>query len=37
MKRFFDLTFKPFFILTGVGTALGAVNAFWPKVGSGEG
>ena len=31
MKRFFDLTFKPFFILTGLGTALGAVNAFWPR------
>jgi hypothetical protein len=31
MKRFFDLTFKPFFILTGIGTALGAVNAFWPR------
>ena len=31
MKRFFDLTFKPFFVLTGIGTALGAVNAFWPR------
>jgi hypothetical protein len=31
MKRFFDLAFKPFFVLTGIGTALGAVNPFWPK------
>jgi hypothetical protein len=31
MKRFFDLTFKPFFVLTGIGTALGAVNALWPR------
>jgi len=31
MKRFFDLTFKPFFVLTGIGTALGALIAFWPK------
>jgi hypothetical protein len=31
MKRFFDLTFRPFFVLTGIGTSLGAVNAFWPR------
>jgi hypothetical protein len=31
MKRFFDLTFKPFFILTGMGTALAALNAFSPR------
>jgi len=31
MKRFFDLTFKPFFVVTGVGTALGELNAFWPR------
>lgn len=34
MKRFFDLTFKPFFVLTGIGTALGALNAFWPQWGA---
>jgi hypothetical protein len=31
MKRFFDLTFRPFFVLTGIGTALAALNAFWPR------
>jgi hypothetical protein len=31
MKRFFDLTFRPFFVLTGVGTATAAVYAFWPE------
>lgn len=31
MKRFFDLTFRPFFIVTGIGTALGGLNAFWPE------
>jgi hypothetical protein len=31
MKRFFDLTFKPFFVLTGIVTALGALPAFWPQ------
>jgi hypothetical protein len=36
MNRFFDLTFKPFFVLTWIGTALGAVNAV-AEVGSGEG
>ena len=31
MRRFFDLTFLPFFVFTGAITALGAVNAFWYK------
>ena len=31
MKRFFELTFRPFFIVTGTGTALVALNAFWPR------
>lgn len=31
MKRFFDLTFRPFFVLTGIGTALAALHAFWPQ------
>src|SRR5271169_6887839 len=31
MKRFFDLTFRPFFVLTGIGTVLGALNAFQPR------
>lgn len=31
MKHFFDVTFKPFFMLTGMATALGALAAFWPK------
>jgi len=31
MKRFFDLTFKPFFVVTGLGTAVGVLNAFWPQ------
>jgi hypothetical protein len=31
MKRFFDLTFRPFFVLTGIGTALGGLNASWPE------
>jgi hypothetical protein len=31
VKHFFDLTFKPFFVLTGIGTALAALDAFWPK------
>ena len=30
MRRFFELTFRPFFVLTGVGTALISVYAFWP-------
>ena len=31
MKRFFDLTFKPFFVITGLGTTLATLNAFWPQ------
>jgi hypothetical protein len=31
MKRFFDLTFKPFFVITGIGTALASLYAFWPR------
>jgi hypothetical protein len=31
MKRFFDLTFQPFFVLTGIGTALAGLYAFWPR------
>ena len=31
MKRFFDLTFRPFYVLTGMATALCAVIAFWPR------
>jgi len=31
MRHFFDVTFRPFFALTGFGTALGAINAFWPR------
>lgn len=31
MKRFFDLTFRPFFVLTGIGTALAFFDAFWPR------
>lgn len=31
MKRFFDVTFRPFFVLTGVGTALAGLYAFWPR------
>jgi hypothetical protein len=31
MKRFFDLTFKPFFVLTGIGTASASLYAFWPR------
>ena len=30
-KRFFELTFRPFFILTGIGTALASLDAFWPR------
>jgi hypothetical protein len=30
MKHFLDLTFRPFFIFTGIGTALGGLNALWP-------
>jgi hypothetical protein len=31
MKRFFEFTFRPFFLLTGVGTALASLDAFWPR------
>ena len=31
MKRFFDLTFKPFFVITGTGTATAGLYAFWPR------
>jgi hypothetical protein len=31
MNRFFELTFRPFFVLTGMGTALAALDAFWPR------
>jgi hypothetical protein len=31
MKRFFELSFRPFFVLTGIGTALGGLNAFLPR------
>lgn len=30
MNRFFRLTFRPFFLLTGLGTSLAALNAFLP-------
>lgn len=31
MKRFFDLTFKPFFVITGMATASCVVIALWPN------
>ena len=31
MERFFDLTFRPFFVITGIGTALAGLYAFWPR------
>jgi hypothetical protein len=31
MKRLFELTFRTFLVLTGIGTALGGLNAFWPR------
>jgi hypothetical protein len=31
MRRFLDLTFEPFFVVTGIGAVLGAVNAAWPQ------
>ena len=31
MKRFFDLTFRPFFVITGIGTAGAFIYAFWPE------
>jgi hypothetical protein len=31
MKRFFDVTFKSFFVITGIGTAFASLYAFWPR------
>jgi hypothetical protein len=31
MQRFFEVTFRPFFVVTGVGTALAGLDAFWPR------
>ena len=31
MKHFFNLTFRPFFVIAGMATALGGLNAFWPR------
>ena len=31
MKRFFDLTFRPFFVLTGAGTAMVSLYALLPR------
>jgi hypothetical protein len=31
MKPFFKIAFRTFFVVTGAGTALGALNAFWPR------
>jgi hypothetical protein len=31
MKRFFDLTFRPFFVITGIGTAAAGLYALWPR------
>jgi hypothetical protein len=31
MKRFFDLTFTPFFVITGIGTAAAFLYAFCPR------
>lgn len=31
MEWFFELTFKPFFVITGIGTAAAFLFAFWPK------
>jgi hypothetical protein len=31
MKRFIDLTFRPFFVITGLGTAAASLYAFWPE------
>ncbi len=30
MEKFIDSTIKPFFIITGIGTALAGMNAFFP-------
>ncbi len=31
MKRFIDITIKPFLVITGLGTAAAGVNAFFPR------
>ena len=31
MIRFFEFTFRPFFLLTGIATALAGLYAFWPR------
>ena len=31
MKRLFELTFTPFFVITGIGTAAAFLYAFWPR------
>src|ERR1039458_3982602 len=31
MKRFLDLTFRPFFVLTGIVNEIGDINAFGPR------
>ncbi len=36
MKRFFDLTFRPFFVITGIETASASLYAFWPSWKSGN-
>ena len=34
MKRFFDLTFRPFFVLTGIGIAGAFIYAFLARMGA---
>jgi hypothetical protein len=31
MKHFFEVTFRPFFVLTGIGTSLAGLYALWPR------
>ena len=31
MKRFFVVSFRPFFVLTGIGTSLAGLYALWPR------
>jgi hypothetical protein len=31
MRSFFELTFRPFFVIAGAGTALASLFAFWPE------
>jgi hypothetical protein len=31
MERFFDLSFRPFFVITGIGTASASLYTFWPR------